>query len=211
MAEIMLESRIYRLTGLTPLLGSAPASRAVRTQFIASKAPTPELVEEESEAPFDLDEKGLTVFNRDKLDHPCLMAYQVKGFFKAALLALKTQCKVVAPKAKVDTLLFVEPRFIPLLRDDVAIKEEDTILERPLRAQTAQGERIALTASEQIDDPWYIDIEISLLPSEATAKGKALSWDIVETALSYGAYRGLGQWRNADYGRFTWRRLDGNE
>lgn len=211
MSNLIIESRIYRLTGLTPILGSAPASKAIRTQYIASKAPTDELRAEEEAAPFDLDEKGLTVFNRDSRDQLCLMGYQIKGFLKAALLALKAQCKIAAPKSKIDNLVFVEPRYIPLTREGKPLREEDDVLERPLRAQTMQGERVTLAASELVEDPWQITIEVSMVPSAGTARSEALTWDALETALDYGAYHGLGQWRNADYGRFTWERVDTEE
>ena len=208
MSKLITESRTYRLTGLTPILGSAPASRAIRTQYIASKAPTDKLREEEAAAPFDLDEKGLTVFNRNKQDQLCLMGYQIKGFLKGALTALKAQCKIAAAKGKIDNLVFVEPRYIPLKRDGQPIRDEDDILERPLRAQTMQGERVTLAASELVEDPWEITIEMTLIPNGGTAKSEALTWDAIEAALDYGAFHGLGQWRNADYGRFIWKRED---
>ena len=211
MTKLNIESRVYQLTGLTPIMGSAPASKDIRTKYIASKAPTDELRAEEEAAPFDLDEKGLTVFNRNKEDQLCLMAYQIKGFFKAALLAIKAQAKIAMPKAKVDNLLFVEPRYIPLTRNGEKLREEDEILERPLRAQTMQGERVTLTASELVEDPWSVTVEVSLIPSMGTKKSEALTWEAVELALDYGTYHGLGQWRNADYGRFLWKRIDDGE
>ena len=73
------------------------------------------------------------------------------------------------------------------------------------------GERVTLAASEQVNDPWQIEIEISLLPSAGTARSKALTWTALEIALDYGAYHGLGQWRNADYGRFTWERVNDDD
>ena len=208
MSKLITESRVYRLTGLTPILGSVAASKALRTQYIASKAPTDELREEEESLAMDIEEKGLTVFYRDRQDQLCMMGYQIKGFFKGALLALKAQCKIAAPKSKIDNLVFVEPRYIPIKRDGKPLRDEDDILERPLRAQTAQGERVSLAASELIEDPWQITIEVTMLPNAGTAKSEALSWDVIETALDYGVYHGLGQWRNADWGRFTWERLD---
>ena len=64
---MLYESRKYRLTGLSPILGSQPASEAIRTQFVASKAPDSDLSEEER-ALFESDERqtrGLSVFARD--------------------------------------------------------------------------------------------------------------------------------------------------
>ena len=202
-----LEHRIYRLHGITPLLGSAPASASIRTEYIASKAPTDELRQEEADELFNVETAGLTVFRRDKRDQLCLMGYAIKGYFKEAMQALQGQTKITAYKSKIDTLLFCEPRYIPICRDGKALMDEDEVLERPLRAQTPLGPRSALQASEQINDPWEVTIELTLLPNAATAKGSALSWDVIEEALNYGAYHGIGQWRNADYGRFTWERL----
>lgn len=210
--SLQIESRIYRLKGLTPILGSSPASRTLRTEYLISKAPSEEARAcEEAENGFDLDSKGMTVFTRNQKDELCLMGYQIKGFLKGALSALKPQTKIMAEKAKVDNLVFVEPRFIPILRSGKPMRDEDEVLERPLRAQTPRGERVTLASSEQINDPWEIEIEISMLPSNGTAKSEALTWDKLETALDYGAYHGLGQWRNADYGRFTWERMDEDE
>ena len=203
--------RIYRLHGITPLLGSAPASASIRTEYIASKAPTDELRQEEADELFSIETTGLTVFRRDKLDRLCLMGYMIKGFFKEAMQALQGQTKIVGYKSKIDTLIFVEPRYIPICREGKPLTDEDEVLERPLRAMTPQGPRSALQASEQIDDPWEVTIELTLLPNAATAKGAALSWQTVEEALDYGAYHGVGQWRNADYGRFIWERLEDEE
>ena len=208
MSNLNLESRIYRLTGLSPILGSAPAQRDIRTKYVASKAPTEALRDEEIAEDIDIDEKGLTVFHRDRQAHLCLMGHQIKGFFKQALMALKPQLKIAAPKGKVDTLLFVEPRYIPLTRDGQTFADEDEINERPLRADVQGIQYTALQASEQIDDPWTVEFEITLLPSTGTKTSSPLTWDAVETALDYGAYHGLGQWRNAGYGRFRWEQVD---
>lgn len=206
-----IESRVYRLIGLTPLLGGSPASRAVRTQFIASKAPSQELMEEESAGGVDLEEQGVTVFTRDSQDHLCVMGYHLKGFFKEAIKATGAQLEVAAVKGKVDTLVFVEPRYIPLCRNGQPLREEDDMLERPLRAETMRGPRTALQSSEMINDPWEITVEISLVPNKGTGKSKAVTWDTIETALQYGAFHGLGQWRNAGYGQFRFERLPDQE
>ena len=211
MANLKIESRTYRITGLTPILGSLPAIKDLRTRLITAKATDDgEAAKEETASTFDINERGLTVFARDKQGHLCVMGYQIKGFFKSALYALRGQYNIAAYKSKVDLLVFVEPRFVPIKREDAFVFYEDTILERPLRSNGPQGERVAIASSEQIDDPWSITIEISLLPNAVSksAKGENLTWDIIEAALDYGAYHGLGQWRNADYGRFIWERIE---
>ena len=72
------------------------------------------------------------------------------------------------------------------------------------------GDRVALTASELIEDPWQIEVELTLLPNpEARTDGgsKAITFAVIEQALSLGRMKGLGQWRNGGYGRFTCERV----
>ena len=206
--EIQTIRASYRLTGFTPLLGSQPAQRAVRTAYISSKAPTPQIIEGEDALGPDIEEKGLTVFLRnDPGNTLCLRSYVINGFFKGALKALKSQCGVANAASKVDQYVFPQGWLLPITRDGVPIEDEDDVLERPLRCATMQGERVTLAASEQIDDPWQIEFSIELLPNEGTAKSKALTLEMLETALNYGRLKGLGQWRNAGHGKFHWERI----
>lgn len=217
MNSVAIDSRTYRLTGMTPILGSQPANPAVRTQYIGSKAPNVDVGVEESALLPDIEEKGLTVFLRDPdTDALGLLDYTIRGFFKEALDALKEQNGIKNIRKKVDNLLFCEPvkkrapgdRFIVFTRNGEPIMDEDDQLERSLRADTMQGPRTSLAASEMVNDPWAIEFTLTLLPNRGTAQSKALSWDAVEQALDYGAFKGLGQWRNAGHGRFTWERID---
>ena len=209
---MLYESRKYRLIGLSPILGSQPASEAIRTQFVSSKAPETELSEEEREL-FDSEERqtrGLSVFARDPEhdDQIILLDYMVRGFFKASLGALQKQLGVKSYKSKVDKYLFVHPRRIPLMRNGKPIYDEDSQYERPLRADTPKGPRVGLQASECIDTPWSIEIELRLIPNDRSAKSTELCWEAIERALDYGELSGLGQFRNGSYGTFTWKRID---
>lgn len=207
--RLEIERRRYRITGITPILGGQPANPAVREAYIASKAPTEELRQEEAALGYGSDDdRGVTVFCRDSEDRICLMAHQFKGFFKEALGAIKQQAQVANVRGKVDTLMFVSPRYIPIMRDGAAIRDEDEMLERPLRAQTMQGPRESLISSEMLYDPWYVEIEIARIPNSGTAKSKALTWEEIELAMSYGEWHGMCQWRNAGYGQFRWERID---
>ncbi len=204
-----MESRIYLLSGFTPLLGSQPPAPDVRTQYLASKA-TPEAAAEEEALTPDLDEKNLTVFLRDpdKNDRLIIMDYVVRGFLKEAFMSLKAQVGVGNARSKIDRYVFVEPRRIPIRKDGKAVFDEDDYFERPIRCQTMQGERVTLTGSEQIYDPWQIKVRITLLPNTGTAKSEAVTWDKIESALDYGRFLGLGQFRTGSYGRFTWTRIE---
>ena len=102
--------------------------------------------------------------------------------------------KLTAFKKVIDGLIFVSPRMIPL-----NMPGELTICQRPLRAQTAQGERIALASSEEAPAGTSIEFEIMMLDPDHEA--------VVREWLDYGALRGLGQWRNSGKGRFTWEEI----
>lgn len=207
---MLFETRKYRLNGISPMLGSQPASRALRTEFIASKAPSPAEVEEEDNLLGNADEKGLTVFLRDGKDGSLIMLdYMIRGFFKGSLEALIEQTGIKMPRSKVDKFLFVGPRRIQVTRDGEAIYDEDDQIERPLRAETMRGPRVSLAASESIDEGWSVEFEVTLLPNPTSKASAAVTWDAVETALDYGRLQGLGQWRTGGNGRFTWERVDG--
>lgn len=208
-----LEKRRYLLKGLTPILGSSPANPDIYTSYIASRAPAPFVAAAEVEAlpeMADRDDKGVTVFLREPdQDALALRNYQILGFLKEAMEALREQLKIAQPRSKVDRYVFVDPLWLPLMRDGQAVLEEDSVFERPLRAETMRGPRVTLASSEQVNTPWAVEIEITLLSNAGTKKSEPVTWEAVETALSYGRLKGLGQYRNGSFGRFEWERLDG--
>lgn len=151
-------------------------------------------------------DKGMTVFPRNEKGEPVLYDYQVKGFFKDSCGMLsriggKTETgkkkavnesgKITAYKKVIDGLIFVQPRMIP-----IHFNGEMTECQRPLRAQTAQGERVSLANSEQIPAGSTCEFEILLM--DDSHEKAVLEW------LNYGALRGIGQWRNSGKGRFSY-------
>ena len=158
----------------------------------------------------------MTVFLRDE-GSVCLMAYVINGYLKEAIAAMGMENGVKMPASKVDKYVFnlnvcgqnqSGLEVLKLIRDGEPISAPDRVLERPLRGMTMQGPRIALASSELIALPWAIDVKITLLENAATKQSKALTWDVIEDALKYGRLRGIGQWRNGGYGRFTFERMD---
>ena len=144
----------------------------------------------------DAIEKGTTGFHRDEDGAPILYDYVIKGFFKDAAGMLRRvpdtkSSKLTSYKKVIDGLVFVRPRTIPIQNGG-----EIGILERPLRAQTAQGERVALSRSEMIPAGAKITFTLDLL--DGKLEPAVREW------LDYGAMRGLGQWRNGGYGTFTY-------
>jgi hypothetical protein len=183
------------LTFTEPLLATCSGNKELATEFILGKRPEGMAEDEIESLPEEDIKKSSTVFMRLEDGTPYLWDYQVKGFLKdAAGMLNRTMTKedqLKAHKKLIDGLVFVKPRKIP-----IRLSGEITILERPLRGQTVQGERIALARSESAPAGSKIEFEIICL-DEKLEKAVKL-W------LDYGQWRGLGQWRNASYGRFSW-------
>jgi len=193
-----LEYQKVKIVFTEGLLGTTPGDEEIYRNFIGKKAPDASTIEDEVAAigVDEVVEKGMTVFPRNKDGNPFLYDYQVKGFLKDAcsmLTRVKTteSSKLRAYKKIIDGLVFVSPRIIPLnLSGDI------TVCQRPLRAQTAQGERITLSISEETPAGTSIEVVICLLDD-------ALEKPLMEW-LEYGELRGIGQWRNSGKGRFTY-------
>lgn len=190
-----------RITFTEELLGTASNDPEIHAEFIASHAPDAPTRDEEVAAVGveEVVEKSMTVFPRNSDGKPILWDYQIKGFFKDACGMLSRvggneSKKLKAYKKIVDGLIFVSPRKIPIVFDG-----EIGSCQRPLRAQTAQGERVALANSETIRAGAYVDVTITCLSDEHEAA--------VREWLDYGELRGIGQWRNSGKGRFTWEEI----
>lgn len=190
-----------RVTFQEGLLGTSPSNPDTLIDYVAPKDLPAEVLSEEVDALASAeDERGMTVFPRDDNDTPFLYDYQVKGFFKDTCSALRrvsgtASSGMKAHKKCIDGTIFVFPRQIPLIFEG-DIKH----CIRPMRGQTAQGERIALSNSEEAPAGTVIDFEIHCLV-DGDEK-------VVREWLDYGIYRGIGQWRNSGKGRFTWEEID---
>ena len=200
----------FRLTGTDSLLGSSPSSKEIFSTFLVDKTKTTaerNAAREDVDNIIENDEKGTTIFYRDKNGGLILKGYHIKGFLKEAAKALKDQVNLKSYLSKVDTYVFVMEKNLPIMRDGKQIMEPDGYLERPLRCETAQGPRVALSKSEEILDPWYVDVTIRVVENAGTAKSAPIDMDMVEGFLDYGAMKGLLQWRNAGHGSFEWEEL----
>ena len=188
-----------KITFLEPVLGTWPSNQNVARDFIASKSPDAATIEDEVAAlgADAVADKGMTVFPRNENGEPVLYDYQIKGFFKDSCGVLRKvpgtkASKIKAYKKEIDGLLFVSPRKIPLNLNGGEIG----VCERPLRASTAQGERIALSSSETAPAGTSIEIQIDCLTKDMH--------DLALECLEYGKLRGIGQWRNSGKGRYTY-------
>lgn len=195
-----------KITFIEGILGTCPNDEDIYQRFILEKGKSngAEIsedmeVEEMSALPVDEQiEKGMTVFPRMEDGTPFLYDYQLKGFMKDTCAALKKiegteSSKIKAYKKEIDTLFFPAPRKIPFENWKI------DICQRPLRAQTMQGERVALAMSEEIQAGASITFTIRYLQN---GKDK-----LIREWLDYGELRGIGQWRNSGKGRFVWEEL----
>lgn len=189
-----------KITLTEEMLGTSSGNPEIHREFIASKSPDPKTIEEEVAAlgVAGFVEKSMTVFPKDD-GHPFLYDYQIKGFFKDACSALarvpgSPSNKLKAYKKIIDGLIFPQPRKIRINCTGIST------CSRPLRAQTAQGERIALSTSETVPAGSTLEFDILLL--DEGLESVLISW------LEYGALRGLGQWRNSGKGRFSYTIVD---
>lgn len=201
-----------KITFLEPVLGTWPSNQNVARDFIASKSPDAATIEDEVAAlgADAVADKGMTVFPRNENGEPVLYDYQIKGFFKdscgmLARVGGKTETgkkravnesgKLSAYKKVIDGLIFPQPRMIP-----IKVNGEIGDCQRPLRAQTAQGERVSLANSEEIPAGSTCEFEILLM--DESLENAVLEW------LDYGVLRDIGQWRNSGKGRFTFDIID---
>lgn len=146
---------------------------------------------------------------QDDEDASCMyLDYQIRGFFKSALSALEYDNKIKQAKSKVDKFLFIAPRKIHIFKDGKRVYDTDEDCERSLRAETMQGPRTTVAASEQINAPWEMTFTVRLIQNSGSKSSAALTFEAIEDALDYGQLCGLGQWRNGGHGRFTWERVD---
>ena len=184
----------FVLTFTEQLLGTVPKDPKIYGNFIESKAPESADGKETETVPVS-EESGWTGFHEIN-GQPFLYDYIIKGFLKDACSSLRRvpgtlSHKLQAYKKIIDGQMFPSPRKILLDLNGQPL----TQLERPLRAQTAQGERVALVRSDAA--PIGTVITFRLL-SLNVKKNQLEEW------FAYGMLRGMGQWRNASFGRFSY-------
>ncbi len=214
-----MESLKIRITTTQEMLGTTAGNSDIVRDFIASKVKDSKdpNIDKEARAAEEVEatEKTLAERTEEQLENamtifpvqdgkPFIWDYQVKGFLKAAVLALciesgaytKEQQKKLGLtkymyKRTVDNLWFPFPRRIIL-----DMPGPLTVIQRPLRAETMRGERICLAISEAAPIGTTFECEIKYM--------NPVHHDIIRECLDYGALKGLLQWRNAGFGRFKW-------
>lgn len=204
MAKVMRVKVMF----LDEVLGTNPGSKDIHEKFIASKGPNAETREDElAHLPeSEVVAKEKTVFYRVD-GEPAIACYHWLGFFKDTCGALRMvdgteSKKLKAYKKKIDGLIKVYPDYHDVtgryIKIDMAGEMGDC--QRPLRAQTLQGERVALANSETIPKGSTLQFDIVLIDPSMES--------IVREWLDYGVYRGMGQWRSSGKGAFCWAEIN---
>lgn len=170
----------------------------------------------------ELDTKGVTVFFWDKERNlPCIGDHMIYGFMKAASEAI---CKTRGKKT--GTILQSAAYTTSTINQHCRIKEQfitfdkdirrnadktPSYNQRSLRAVTAQGPRVGLAKSEVVPAGAKLKFVLTVMDGSPLItssggeddKGK-FTMKHLEEIFDYGQMTGLGQWRNAGNGMFTY-------
>ena len=212
-----------KLVTTTTLFGSCPDDPSIYETYIQKEidSTTEKAIAEREALPLmNEDEQKVTVFLRMN-GQPALFAHVIKGYLKSACGALTRTvgtCSgdIRAYKKVIDLLIFPSPDIIPVIVGNGPIEHLNVytrngipVCVRPLRAQTAQGPRVALARSEILPSGTEINFTLRIvgrIPDLArqAVKKEPISAELLHEWFSYGQFHGLGSWRNAGWGRFTY-------
>jgi hypothetical protein len=192
---IKSQKKSFTIEFTSPILGTVCKNQEVYKTYIASKAPIPENGAVEVEDVKEAEEKGWTGFLADENGF-YISSHMIIGFIKNACKVMTENGalkKIAAYKTWLDSCVFAGPRKLHFGKT-----EADFVVERPLRAMTAQGPRIALARSDAMNEGQRLTFEIEVLDNS-----KGITLEMIEELLEYGRYCGLGQWRGSGaYGQF---------
>lgn len=155
--------------------------------------------------------KSATVFFRHPdTGRPCIGDHMIKGQLKAAGQAIVRAAKErkngtvlqsgTYTASILNEHLSVDPHFVEF-EGDLKLNEDGSLpfLSRSIRIQTPQGPRVAVVKSEVIPAGTKLSFTINVL------ENSPLTEDVLRKLFTYGEKMlGLGQWRNAGFGQFSY-------
>lgn len=154
------------------------------------------------------DDKGVTVFFRNDDGKICISDHMIYGFLKHAAEAIGRtlpQKKGVIlhsigyTQSIINQHISIIEEFIPcssdIVRDEFG---KPKYFIRSLRAMTPQGPRVSIAKSEYIKEGAYFEFTIGILSDSPLEESH------LRDMFDYGEIVGLGQWRNAKHGTFTY-------
>jgi hypothetical protein len=204
-----------RTTFTEDLLATSSGKPEVHAEFQASRSADAQKMEEETATlpAEEVTEKASTVFHVDPKGL-FVWDYQWRGHIKEVIghMCELGQFEVLSKwthKRACDGAIFVTPRRIYLMRDGEHLLKPDGTLQRPLRATTLQGDRVALARSEYCKAGTYCEFEVTLLESlDKKSAWYEINLDLIKQCLDFGIMKGTGQWRSGGYGRYTYEILE---
>lgn len=203
------------LTFTEPVLGTCPKDPKTYADYVASKIAKRKDLTDEERAALNADEvtdayndieaveeRGWTGFMEDD-GKPYVFNYWVRGFLKSAIQSLMETGdlkKIGSYKTKIDRYVHIHPRklFFALPEGGKA-----GVIERPLRAMTAQGPRVTLARSDTMPVGTKLIFQIEVLKNGGKKDGdNGVTVDVIREAFEFGRYEGMSQWRSGGYGQF---------
>lgn len=157
----------------------------------------------------DLDLKGTTVFFWDKkTNRPCISTHMVKGFLKDAGEAIcrtreKNKGQVLNSASfttsLLNTHLTIVEQFVSFDRDIVRTADgKPEYCDRP-KLTPIQGQMMSsLAKSEIVPAGAKVKFTVRVLD------GSAITEEVLQQLFDYGQIGGIGQWRNAGHGQFSY-------
>jgi hypothetical protein len=143
-----------------------------------------------------IDGKDWTGFHKDKKGL-FLYDYHIKGFLKHTARIFKESKEEIISSAILEDKLLISPRIIYLRDEDGTIKDKpDGEIEKSMRVLTTMGPRVISIISDKVNKGTILEFEVTLLPN------KILTWELINKFFDYGKLKGIGQFRNSDYGKF---------
>ena len=221
------------ITAITPINGATAADKNIWKTFQNKKAQEANAARAEQIGeevidhplyiePAEIELQGMSIFPRDKNDFPCLMAYQIKGHFKAACFALSRFAdtesrKLRAYKTVIDTCVFIMPFAAPF---DQKVSSEYA---RTVRHLDKNGMVTSIKCSEQVPEGTKCRFQIRYgdlagpkpkLPPKTPPKPDAVvkapriepvpdMTTLIKEWLEYGELLGYLEHRSGGYGSFT--------
>lgn len=192
----------YKVIFTRDLLATAPNKADIWENFVTQNDEVnAETLQEQiaRTSATEVAERGMTVFARDpETGKPQVMGYTIKGFLKESAKALglvngTKASKIAAMKlhSMIDGNIAILEEFCDLyLPENTGVDKN----ERPLKAETMKGPRVALTSSEQVSRGTWFEVTIECDSYELV--------EIVQEAFDRGQHHGTGQWRSAGNGWF---------
>lgn len=199
-----MEKMLVKVYFVEELLGSCPSQKDIYAEYIAGKGPNAKKIEEEIAALGEeaVEKKGTTVFLRRKDGTPTLSNHTWLGYFKEKVKYLRQKddspCKkFTAYKGKIDGNFMILENFTDLTLPEGG---EISVLQRPLRGDTAQGPIVSLASSECA--PAGTSCEFTLAIDAKEFVKYAIE------CFDKGIFNGTGQWRSGGKGRFLYEVRD---